>query len=533
MRLKHLEYIFIIPWIILLSIYDPISLYAQDINQSQKSLTIDAYLKKILEKHPMIRFRKFDIQSQNQLWLAGLEKFNLNLNAQLSYNKDQTNLPKPAQILGSLIDQFNNEKYQATMGISRPFQIGSTLSFDLVEAYTKTNNPFRNCILGVPSDQCFEQRLTIRYTQPLLQGSGKEVVLAQQNQQKADIQVKEKQLALQVLQTLETCLNAYLQAELAQKRIEVQRENLNIAQEELNKNKAKVDLGVLAIHDLSLFELNLEQSQQSLLLLQQQFNQGLMLVNECMVYHDQTNERKQEDQQALESYAIAQQAHDFQQLLSFVFPDFSLTQNLADLEDQILKHPQIELIEAQIQSLKTQFPLLENLKLPKLDLDVFVSAGGLGQEITDSFNSINPDKQNRFYGATLTFQKPLSDEAKIRYQQALINLKSLEEQKNAQTQILITKLRQAFIRYQGAVKQIKAKEEVLKLSIKNQQGIQQKFQFGRALAFEVLDSNERLLQAKLSKEESLIEKKLALVAIWIASVQVFERFGLMLKFGEP
>ncbi len=473
---------------------------------AQETLSVYQYLTEIIKDHPQIEMKRFEVKAQNALWQSTLEKFSFNLNSQLAYNKDSTQLPKPVVFLGSNLNQFNNEKYQFNVTLSRPFQLGSTLSLDMTQIYTQTNNPFRNCIPGLPSDQCFEQRLTLRYTQSLLQGRGEDVTTALQKQAQADIEVKKAQMKLQSIQLLESCLGYYLRANLAQKKASIQEQNLKLVQEELLKNEEKVKLGALASNELSIFKLAVEQNQQNLSLQIQSLSQSQTQMLECVP--SQKN--------ASDTFEIMPTT-------------FELKDTLVQLEASVYLHPQIQVIDSQIKSIQTQFPMLENLQLPKLDLDVFVSAGGLGDQWSDGAQRIsNPDQQNRFYGATLTFQKALSDEALERKKQAFLNWKALENQKQAQSKTLTSNLRQAYIRYQGAERQIELKKSVLKIAQTHEQQIQEKLAVGRGLSFELIDAQERILQAQMAIEESLTEKQLALMSVWALSSQLLDRLGIVL-----
>ncbi len=472
----------------------------------EESLSVYQYLTQIIQDHPQIEMKRFEIKAQNALWQSTLEKFNFNLSSQLAYNKDSTQLPKPVVFLGSNLNQFNNEKYQFNVTLSRPFQVGSTLSLDMTQIYTQTNNPFRNCIPGLPSDQCFEQRLTLRYTQSLLQGRGEDVTMALQKQAQAEIEVKRAQMKWQSIQLLETCLGHYVRANLAQKKVLIQSQNLKLVQEEFLKNEEKVKLGALANNELSIFKLSVEQNQQNLSL--------------------QIQSQAQSQTQMLECIPSQQNADQTYQIIP---TSFELKDSLAQLEGSIALHPQIQVIDSQIKSIQTQFPMLDNLQLPKLDLDVFVSAGGLGDQWSDGAQRItNPDQQNRFYGATLTFQKALSDEAIERKKQAFLNWKALESQRQSQNKTLTSNIRQAYIRYQGAEKQIELKQSVLKIAQTHEQQIKDKLAVGRGLTFELIDAQERILQAQMAIEESQTEKQLALISIWALSSQLLDRLGITL-----
>ena len=111
------------------------------------------------------RAKRFEVDAARWGFKASREILAPQLSGTLDLSDDLVTLPNPLEM--GKPTPFETRRYNAEVRWVKPLQWGTRLGFGLRQGQIETTNPFRNCVPGVISEQCYDSSVTLSLTQPL------------------------------------------------------------------------------------------------------------------------------------------------------------------------------------------------------------------------------------------------------------------------------------------------------------------------------------------------------------------------------
>jgi outer membrane protein TolC len=178
---------------------------------------------------------------------------------QTSINWNDQTQP-PASLLAGNASQIVGNNAQYNFGFGALNRWGGNYSLAWNNARATTNNIFTNFNPQLASN------ISASYTQPLLRnfkidGTRQQLLVSQKNREISDVQVRQS-IAL----TSRNVRNAYYDLMYAVGNLNVQRQSLELAQQSLKDNRARVEIGTMAPIDIVQAEAEVAQREESVIL---------------------------------------------------------------------------------------------------------------------------------------------------------------------------------------------------------------------------------------------------------------------------
>ena len=459
-----------------------------------------------LSKQNAIKAKKFELQGAQQGLKAAKELFGLQFNGTLDLSDDLVTIPNPLEM--GRRTAIETQRYGAELGVSQALQWGTVLGFGLRQSQIQTTNPFRNCVPGIISEQCYESSLTLSLNQALLRGSSAQANTSELQSARYELRLKQIQVHLESQKEIQNIATLYLQLSLAEAQYTLEKEQLTLIERQLIEAQERIKIGVLAPSEI--FSLQAAKAQKK---------QSVARVKG----------------QALEARLLLSQKINLD-IAAVIYPDDWF--NIARIKE-VLAYPEqrswneslsYEALNLSTKQLKSRLLPLEDAQRAQLDLGLVWSQSGLGEALSDAIQAL-PDNESRFYGVSLSYTQTISDRAEAQSAQ----LKAQIQAQHSSELKLVEDLQRTWTRLRN---QLILKQELLGLTQEAQSASQQsaqateaRFKAGRSTLFEVLDRQNQAFTAQTQIIFMKHELAQVLIDIWALNDELLERFGLEVKVG--
>ena len=219
-------------------------------------ITVEDAIERALEMNLNIQTARLSPQIQRYSLQAAEAAFSPTLSSTLGYN-NSTN-QSTSQLDGGLQTSTQRQTFNATLAKSMPWY-GGRLSANFNNNRTETNNAFSTL------NPSFRSTLNFNYTQPLLAGRKTDNQRTALETQVIQGQISEIQLSSQIAIITNQIRVAYWGLRAAIELIEIQRRSLAQAQELLEQNAIRVQLGTMSDLQVIQAEAQVASAEQSLL----------------------------------------------------------------------------------------------------------------------------------------------------------------------------------------------------------------------------------------------------------------------------
>jgi outer membrane protein len=433
--------------------------------------TLPHALQDVITQHPLLQSKAFEIQAQNYALQAAQQLLSPQLTAKIDQNNDLVTIADPI-VMGNA-REIETEQQKIELGIMQPLRWGTQLNFNLSQNLTQTNNPFRNCVPGISSEQCYESRVSLSLTQPLIRGIGSEINLAEERWNEVAKDLVWYQSKTQINQLILESVRAYVNLSLLKAQKKLEDNELSVVNQQMKDTKNRIDLGVLPASELYTIQLahaqrmqslvnierNVKQASTTLMGLTQSSNHGALALPQLPKF-----EHSVEDQQSE--------------------PNWSKLPSLLSIKARI--------IQAQIRTLQAH-----NQQKPQLDIGVVWSQSGLGESIQEALDTL-PQNKSYFYGVNLTFSHMLSGRNAALTQQNKSQTKSLHAEFKKELQGVKLEWTQVIDHHSAIKRQLKWAKKAVINAQKSWHAAHSKAQAGRGTQFEVLQIQTQMIQAKFN-----------------------------------
>lgn len=387
--------------------------------------------------------------------------------------------------------------------IIQPLVWGTQVSAGWTHRFTETDNPFRNCVPGVASDQCFESRLSLSVMQPLLRGRGRAVNDIAATRVDAESRVARAQQVATIAGLIEQIVITCAELAYAEGEVAIQARALTLAEAQRDFSKKQIRGRRMAPVEIAVVEQAVAERAQSL------------FVAEQRVAERSAELALRLDQAELPPIALP--------------PPEAWPEDAATTRAQVAEaHPELLVAEAQLEAQRQELIMRADAARPQLDLSLMAAQTGIDEDLSGAIAAL-PDNEGSFYGATLAFRFPFANrraEGELAAARQAVERARLE--RDAQARDLRLAADAALRALRTAEQAERLAERVVELSEVSLDAEQKRLKLGRATNLDVLRVQQDVAAAALSVARARTDARIARARLDRLTGASLARFGVEL-----
>lgn len=445
-----------------------------------------------LERNPNVSIQRLATEAADTYRREERAEFDPVLSAGITNTES-----KSQRFLGANREPYviETKRFQYDMGISETLPTGTTIS---VDASMSGNNS------NIYSDQ-YTGSVGFTINQSLLRGFGTGVNLAKLRKANLDAEISRTELKGVAEQITADVESAYWDLYLAKEEMVIQRQSMELAEQQLRESEERVAVGKLPELELAVVRAEVASRLEELIQAEGRYEHArLELI-----------------------FLLNPDARDSWNTLVLpsekpVIPIDSLDTVEDHVELGLMYRP--DLIQARYQLKKGEIDVVQtkNGLLPQLD--VFISMGKTSY--AETFNAGKPDIGSEFYDVStgFTFSLPLLDRGeRARHARTKNSLRQQEEGLRNMERMVQMDIRSAFIEVAQSQHMIEASKVNRELQEKKLDAEQEKFRVGKSTNFMVLQAQRDYTLSRLAEARSLVSYLNALTNLYLLEGTLLER----------
>ena len=488
----------------------------------------------------------FALQGNLEIQIAGLNPpireaqvteregiFDLNTRAALRASDSRT-LETTTTFLdrvnNNTIGQDNSQEHRLALGLSQLTPYGGTYDVELGETHLSTTRrttkseakaaaqqralafpyPFR------PRNDYYTSEATLRATQPLLKNFGSEVTKTQILIAQNNLTISKEDFRRQVIAITSRVQQAYWDLGFRRQDLEVQKQQLVLAQKLLDQIRKQVAVGTLAPLDVLQAETTIARTEERILIAENALRAAEDRLKRVM------------------NFSLIGELAD---VVITPVDTPTYTDPTLDQEEQIRQAlgQRPDLIQAKL-ALENQHITLvfdKNQALPTLDLDATLRINGIDSRFDGSFDQIEPF-QRYGWNVGVTLRYPLQNrQAKGRVQQSqlairqqMLRIKDLEES-------IMAEVRNSFRDVLTNSQRVQATRISSRLAQRQLEAEEKKLQVGLATVFTTLQFQDVLSVERSNGINALTEYLKALIRLEESKSTLLQSYHILLEPAGP
>ena len=437
------------------------------------------------------------------------------------------------RVNGELVGQDDSQEQRLALGVSQLTLYGGTYDVELAETHLGTSSRrttmteqranLQRCALAfpgtcdpIPRSELYTSEATLRATQPLLRNFGSEVTKTQILIAQNNLTISKEDFRRQIITITSRVQQAYWDLVFRRQDLEVQKQQLVLAQQLLDQIRKQVAVGTLAPLDVLQAETNIARNEERIL-----------VVDNAM--------RAAEDRlKRVMSFSFTGERADIR-IVPADPPTY--TDPALDQDEEIRQalEQRADLMQAKLTLENQHIGLVfdKNQALPTLDLDASLRLNGIDNRVGGGFAEIEPTKRYG-WGVGVTLRYPLQNrQAKSRVQQSqlairqqMVRIKDLEEN-------IIVEVRNAFRDVLTNAQRVQATRIASRLAQKQLEAEEKKLQVGLATVFTTLQFQDTLTQQRSLELNAVTEYLKALVRLEEAKNTLLQSYHIVLQGDGP
>jgi outer membrane protein TolC len=435
------------------------------------------------------------------------------------------------QEISNLFSLNEYESDGASVGVSQNLKFGGNYSVELTGGRSIQSGP----LVSVPSN--YGSDLAMSFNLPLLDGFGKEAATINLELARGNLEISENDLKEQAESIMLSVEEAYWNLVAFEEALQVARQSLQRAQDQLDLNRKKVEVGTLAPIEITLAEAGVANQVEGLI--QAETN----LVNAM---------------DTLRSYlSVPETSTMWDEIIEPTDkPDFEPVSVELDaaIEAALTNRPDVASSRRLLQNAELNERVARRSLRPSLDLQFRVTPSGNNFEtildpgpdgilgtpddppavtnitgkLSEAISEI-PDFNNYDWSVGVGFAMPFGNRAdKANYAAARISRERAELVVEGQELGIRVEVRAAVRGIESGVKRVDAARANVVLQRKKLEAEQKKFENGMSTSFEVLEYQNDLASAELSEIQARLDYIKALAALEKAKGTLLESRNLTL-----
>jgi outer membrane protein len=369
---------------------------------------------------------------------------------------------------------------------------------------------------GPPSNEDdFATTIAFNATQSLLRGFGSAVDLASVDQAKVDVDISQYELRGFIEALVAHVEETYWDYALAERRIEIYSQSLDLAQKQLEETQERIKVGNLAPTELSAAEAEVALRREALI------NARSALAKTKLVLLRLVNPpgAKLWDREiVLASLPVS--------------PSIALDDVEPHVQLALQMRPDLNQAKLLWQRGDLEVVKTRNGLLPQLDL--FVTLGRTG--FAESFGKSISGKRDNSYGVLtgLDFEFPVSNRAaQSRHLRALLSRQQAKEAIGNLSQLIEVDVRTAYLEIARSQEQVVATAATRRLQEEKLRAETEKFRLGKSTSLLVAQAQRDLVSSQIDEVEAVVNYLQALVEIYRQEGSLLERRGIAGPGSEP
>jgi outer membrane protein TolC len=494
----------------------------------------------------------FALQGNLEIQIAGLNPpiraaqiteregiFDLNTRASLRATDTRTLETATAvlkRVNGNLVAQDDSQEQRLALGVSQLTLYGGTYDVELSETHLGTSSRRttatelkafnERCALGfpllpgicnpIPGSELYSAEATLRATQPLLKNFGSEVTRTQILIAQNNLTISKEDFRRQVITITSRVQQAYWDLVFRRQDLEVQKQQLVLAQQLLDQIRKQVAVGTLAPLDVLQAETNIARNEERILVADNAMRQAEDRLKRVM------------------SFSFTGEYAD---IMIVPADPAAYTDPALDQDEEIRQalDQRADLMQAKLTLENQHIGLVfdKNQALPTLDLEATLRLNGIDNRFGGGVAEIEPTKRYA-WGVGVTFRYPLQNrQAQSRVQQSqlairqqMVRIKDLEEN-------IIVEVRNAFRDVLTNAQRVQATRIASRLAQKQLEAEEKKLQVGLATVFTTLQFQDTLTQQRSLELNAVTEYLKALVRLEEAKNTTLQSYNIVLQADGP
>ena len=417
-------------------------------------------------------------------------------------------------ILSALVDHQGSNLQTAPqsffIGQVRIFDFNTSISQLLPSGATTSlsfNNFWSEDNFGNPNSRVSREKLLLSFSQPLLQGLGREVTERGITTADDSTDSAFADWAQQALNTAATARNQYLLLVMTRESLATRQASLDLANEVQAQNEGRVNAGVLAAYQLQDSRLGVLQAQKNLL-------DAKRAVNDAA------------DQLRTTLHLPTDVA------ISTTAPPPPETTDVSEsdaMRTAMQRRPDIVKARVAVHTSEFNEKVSRNLALPSLALEGSSGITGLDANYGDAFGDMSSAKYPN-WSIGLSFSVPIGNNSaradvaanRLIASQSRTQLSAVEESAALEVRTALRALASAHEQIGVTEQGVRAAEVLMDSYLKRQQ-------LGLATTKDVLDVSASLTQARESYNVARADYQSAFTNLWKATGELLDREGIRLK----
>lgn len=367
---------------------------------------------------------------------------------------------------------------QASVGLKKQFTTGATGSVSLSGANSESED----------SRPSLDSNLAFSVTQPLLQGAGRDVNLADVHIAQNNTRISRWEFKNRVISTLADSQTTYWSLVFALENLEVQKKSWRLSKNTLAQTRAQVEAGLLAKIEITRVRADVASKEERII----------------------TAQRVVQDAEDQLRRFINEEGSKLTEDIGIVPLDrATYTPVVLDLSQEIAtalaNRPDYVQAKIDIENRDIILVVAGNVKLPQLDLTATFDINGLGHNLPDSLSALS-DVEFTDWSASASLSYPLGNRAaNASYLRARLNkVQSLLRLKNLEDQIVID-VKQAVRLVNTDLKRIPSTRLARELAEERLVAEEAKLNVGTAIILDVLDAQTRLAEAQSAERRAIVD----------------------------
>ncbi len=361
----------------------------------------------------------------------------------------------------------------------------------------------------------YSTRAGLSVTQSLLRGWGVAVNLADLRQARLDTIYSEYEFRGFAENLVAEVEKTYWQYVLARRGVEIVRQSLDLAQQQLEDARHRIRVGQLAETELAAGEAEVALRQESLINARS-LVESLQVKLLRLLYPPRLSGSGREILPRTEPTVLP-------------LPPDALADHVAVA---LRLRPDLNQAALLVQKGSLEVVQTRNGLLPRLDIFIVLGKTGYAESFGDSFRDLNGDGYDLSAGVEFEFP-PINREARARDDRAELTERQYQESLQNLTDLARQDVELAFIEMQRARQQVDATAITRRFQEEKLRAETAKFRVGKSTALLVAGAQRDLLESQVAEVASVTNYLIARINLYLMEGSLLERRGLVAPGREP